>query len=96
MSLRSLPDLVGPPQAVLVRESLAPPPLAPASEPSAGEAAAAAAVSTPGIISMISMDEDDASPEARQCTAALRDGKRCAPALCTLREKSNFGRQVEA
>ncbi|KAK9846451.1 hypothetical protein WJX81_004056 [Elliptochloris bilobata] len=73
------PQAFGAQAAVLVRESVAPPPLAPPAEPSAdteaAESADGAAV-PPAIISMISMDEDDASPEARQCTAALREGKR--------------------
>ena len=71
--------------AVLVRESEAPPPLAPLAEPSAGLPASAvadsAAVQAPATMSMLSMDEEDASPEARQCTAALREGKRCALAV---------------
>ena len=67
---------------MLVRESVAPPPLAAPAEPSAGASAAVAvsdASSSPGpTLSLISMDEDiDMSPEARQCTAALREGKRC-------------------
>jgi len=73
-----------------VRESVAPPPLAAPAEPSAGASAAAAvsdASSSPGpTLSLISMDEDiDMSPEARQCTAALREGKRCGAPPAAIR-----------
>ena len=65
---------------MLVREVEAPPPLAPPAELSAEAPAVAdsATLQAPGMVSMLSMDEEDASPEARQCTAALREGKRCA------------------
>ena len=65
---------------MLVREVEAPPPLAPPAELSAEASAMAdsATLQAPGMVSMLSMDEEDASPEARQCTAALREGKRCA------------------
>ncbi len=76
---------------MLVRESVAPPPLAAPTEPSAGAAAATAisdASSSPGpTLSLISMDDDiDMSPEARQCTAALREGKRCVSPPANLRQ----------
>lgn len=76
---------------MLVREIEAPPPLAPPAEPSAEASTVAdsAALQAPGMVSMLSMDEEDASPEARQCTAALREGKRCAlPCLSTRTERT--------
>ena len=30
---------------------------------------------------MMTMDEEEMSPEARQCVATLREGKRCCPVL---------------
>ena len=46
---------------------------------SSGGGAATATVPVTSSV-MMSMDEDEMSPEARQCVSTLREGKKCAPA----------------
>ena len=78
---------------MLVREVEAPPPLVPPAEPSTEASALAdsATLQAPGMVSLMSMDEEDASPEARQCTAALREGKRCAQDVACVMKHKGFG-----
>lgn len=49
-----------------------------AQAPSNGEGTAVA-VAAPSRNVLLSMDEDEQSPEVRQCVSALREGKRSAP-----------------